>query len=289
MIFHFTKMHGCGNDYIYADCTKEDIGGEGKLSLRLSDRHFGIGSDGLILIRPSECADFKMSMYNADGSEGKMCGNGIRCVGKYVYDHGLTEKENLTIETRSGIKELTLHIKDHKVETVTVDMGEPILSAAEVPAISPTGKERILDEALQINGREWRISCVSMGNPHCITFVDDPDELDLPIVGPLFEHHSMFPEQVNTAFIQLLSREELRIRTWERGSGETLACGTNNCAAVVASVLLGVTEETVLCHTRGGDLKITYDRGKNRVFMEGPATEVFSGQIEVEDDFFEKH
>lgn len=281
MKFTFTKMHGCGNDYVYADCTKQDITGENELSKQISDRHFGIGSDGLILIRSSEIADFKMSMYNADGSEGKMCGNGIRCVGKYVYDHGLTKKETVTIETRSGIKELKLHVVNGKVETATVDMGEPILKAAEIPAVSPDQREQILDMPLSVAGKEWHISCVSMGNPHCITFVDDPDALELPSVGPLFEHHEMFPEQVNTAFVKLLSKGEIKIRTWERGSGETLACGTNNCAAVVASVLNGYTDEKVLCHTRGGDLTITYDRAKNRVFMEGPATEVFTGEMEI--------
>lgn len=276
----FTKMHGCGNDYVYMDCTKQDITGEGALSKRVSDRHFGIGSDGLILIRSSEVADFKMSMYNADGSEGKMCGNGIRCVGKYVYDHGLTEKETVTVETGSGIKELSLHVREGKVETVTVDMGEPVLTAKEIPAISPDGKETILDAPITAGGKEWRVTAVSMGNPHCVTFVKDTASLPLSEIGPHFETHPMFPDRVNTEFVEVISKEEIRMRVWERGSGETFACGTGACASVVASVLSGRTGDRVLVHLLGGDLRITYDRERNRVFMEGPATEVFAGEIE---------
>lgn len=278
----FTKLHGCGNDYVYVDCTREDLRDEGTISKKVSDRHFGIGSDGLILIRRSDIADFRMSMYNADGSEGAMCGNGIRCVGKYVYDHGLTDKETVTIETKSGIKELKLGIIDGKVATATVDMGKPVLTAKEIPAIAPPGKDRIIDEPIEAGSMKCRVTCVSMGNPHCITFVEETEGLDLEKTGPLFEHHPMFPDRVNTEFIKVIARDEIRMRVWERGSGETLACGTGACAAVVACVLNGLTDDTVTVHLLGGDLKITYDRVQDRVLMEGPATEVFSGEMELD-------
>ena len=277
----FTKMHGCGNDYIYVDCTKEDIENAGEISEKLSTRRFSVGSDGLICIRNSEIADFKMSMFNADGSEGKMCGNGIRCVGKYVYDNGLTDKEVITVETLSGIKTLELTVVDGKVELVRVDMGAPIINAKDVPAISPSGSDKIIDEKITVDGKEYNVTCVSMGNPHCITFVDDTKSLDLEKIGPGFEFHNMFPDRVNTEFIQIISRNEINMRVWERGSGETLACGTGACASVVACVLNGLTEDEVKVNLVGGKLYIKYDRNENTVYLKGPATTVYKGEVVI--------
>lgn len=277
----FTKMHGCGNDYIYVDCTEKLLENEGAISEKLSKRRFSIGSDGLICIKKSDVADFKMSMFNADGSEGKMCGNGIRCVGKYVYDNGLTDKEVITVETLSGIKTLELTVVDGKVELVRVDMGAPIIEAKDVPAISPSGSDKIIDETIIVDGKEYDVTCVSMGNPHCITFVDDTKSLDLEKIGPGFESHNMFPDRVNTEFIQVLSRNEINMRVWERGSGETLACGTGACASVVACVLNGLTEDEVKVNLIGGELYITYDREANTVYLKGPATTVYTGEVEI--------
>ena len=278
----FTKMHGIGNDYVYIDCTKEDLTGEEELAKRLSDRHFGIGSDGLILIRKSDKADFKMSMYNADGSEGRMCGNGIRCVGKYVYDHGLTNKNEVRIETLSGIKKLKLHIKNGKVESVRVNMGKPELAPEKIPVIGPEGATRVVGEVLQLTeDQAGEVTCISMGNPHCVVFTDDVEEMDLESIGPVFENHEAFPERVNTEFVEVLSENEIRMRVWERGSGETLACGTGACAAAVASVLNGYTVRNVTVHLLGGDLNIEYDQANDLVFMTGPATTVFEGEIEL--------
>lgn len=284
----FTKMHGCGNDYVYVDCTKEVIPNISETAIRVSDRHFGIGSDGLILIKASDVADFEMDMYNADGSRGKMCGNGIRCVAKYVYDHGLTDKTTITVNTLSGIKTLKLTVEDGKVSKVRVDMGEPELIPAQVPVkasvlgLADDRREAIVAEPLEIKGRSYDITCVSMGNPHCITFIGE-DVRDFPLeeVEPVFEKHELFPERVNTEFINVIDKDHLRMRVWERGSGETLACGTGACAVAVASYLNGFTGRSVDIELLGGHLEVVYDEKTNHVFMTGPATEVFSGEIDL--------
>lgn len=284
----FTKMHGCGNDYVYVDCTKEVIPNISETAIRVSDRHFGIGSDGLILIKASDVADFEMDMYNADGSRGKMCGNGIRCVAKYVYDHGLTDKTTITVNTLSGIKTLKLTVEDGKVSKVRVDMGEPELIPAQVPvkasvlSLADDRREAIVAEPLEIKGRSYDITCVSMGNPHCITFIgEDVRNFPLEAVGPVFEKHELFPERVNTEFINVIDKDHLRMRVWERGSGETLACGTGACAVAVASYLNGFTGRSVDIELLGGHLEVVYDEKTNHVFMTGPATEVFSGEIDL--------
>lgn len=284
----FTKMHGCGNDYVYVDCTKEVIPNISETAIQVSDRHFGIGSDGLILIKASDVADFEMDMYNADGSRGKMCGNGIRCVAKYVYDHGLTDKTTITVNTLSGIKTLKLTVEDGKVSKVRVDMGEPELIPAQVPVkasvlgLADDRREAIVAEPLEIKGRSYDITCVFMGNPHCITFIEE-DVRDFPLeeVGPVFEKHELFPERVNTEFINVIDKDHLRMRVWERGSGETLACGTGACAVAVASYLNGFTGRSVDIELLGGHLEVVYDEQTNHVFMTGPATEVFSGEIDL--------
>ncbi len=284
----FTKMHGCGNDYVYVDCTKEVIPNISETAIRVSDRHFGIGSDGLILIKASDVADFEMDMYNADGSRGKMCGNGIRCVAKYVYDHGLTDKTTITVNTLSGIKVLELTVEEGKVSKVRVDMGEPELIPAQIPikasvlGLADDRREAIVAEPLEIKGRSYDITCVSMGNPHCITFIEE-DVRDFPLekVGSVFENHELFPERVNTEFINVIDKGHLRMRVWERGSGETLACGTGACAVAVASYLNGFTGRSVDIELLGGHLEIVYDEKTNHVFMTGPATEVFSGEIDL--------
>lgn len=284
----FTKMHGCGNDYVYVDCTKEVIPNISETAIRVSDRHLGIGSDGLILIKASDVADFEMDMYNADGSRGKMCGNGIRCVAKYVYDHGLTDKTTITVNTLSGIKTLKLTVEDGKVSKVRVDMGEPELIPAQVPVkasvlgLADDRREAIVAEPLEIKGRSYDITCVSMGNPHCITFIgEDVRNFPLEAVGPVFEKHELFPERVNTEFINVIDKDHLRMRVWERGSGETLACGTGACAVAVASYLNGFTGRSVDIELLGGHLEVVYDEKTNHVFMTGPATEVFSGEIDL--------
>lgn len=278
MNMKFTKMHGCGNDYVYVDCTNEMIENPSEVSKYVSDRHFGIGSDGLILICSSETADFRMAMYNADGSEGAMCGNGIRCVAKYVYDKGLTDKKNISIETKSGIKELELTVEDGKVSLVKVNMGAPILKAKDIPVDVDT--EKCIDSDINVDGKDYKITCVSMGNPHAVTFIDE-DVKTFPIekIGPKFENHPMFPDRVNTEFVQVLNRHEVNMRVWERGSGETLACGTGTCATVVACVLNGLTDDEVTVHLLGGDLFIKYDRENDTVWMTGPAVIAFEGTI----------
>lgn len=275
----FTKMQGCGNDYIYVDCTKKMIDHIPETAIKVSDRHFGIGSDGLIVIGPSKTADFMMDIYNNDGSRAQMCGNGIRCVAKYVYDNGLTQKRKITVETLSGIKELDLTVENGRVSFVTVNMGSPITKPSLIPVLSD--KEQIIKEPLMIDGREYEITCVSMGNPHAVVFVDDTDKLPLETLGPLFEHHKIFPERVNTEFIQVESRNRIKMRVWERGSGETLACGTGACASVVACILNGLTEHEVTVALLGGELQIRYDEQENTVFMTGPATKVFDGEIDL--------
>lgn len=282
----FTKMHGCGNDYVYVDCTKEVIPNIEATAIRVSDRHFGIGSDGLILIKSSEVADFEMDMYNADGSRGKMCGNGIRCVAKYVYDHGLTNKTEITVDTQAGIKTLQLTVCDGKVSKVCVDMGAPILIPQEIPVkasvlgLADDRREAIVAQPFTVANSSYDITCVSMGNPHCVTFIDeDVKSFPLESIGPLFEKHELFPEGVNTEFVNIIDKEHLRMRVWERGSGETLACGTGACAVAVASYLNGFTGRNVDIELMGGHLEIAYDEATNHVFMTGPATEVFSGEI----------
>lgn len=277
----FTKMHGCGNDYVYVNCFEEKAENPEEIARVVSDRHFGIGSDGLILIKPSGVADFQMDMYNLDGSRGKMCGNGIRCVAKYVYDHGMTDRENISVETASGIKYLHLTVEDGRVSTVRVNMGAPILTAKDVPVRCSRGQA--IDEPITVDGEKYRFTAVSMGNPHAVLFLDrDVRELPLEQIGPKFENHEIFPDRVNTEFINVLDDHTLRMRVWERGSGETLACGTGACAAGVAAVLNGkVKEGPVTIHLAGGDLVIEWDRAENSVYMTGPAVEVFHGEIDL--------
>lgn len=275
----FTKMEGCGNDYVYVNGFTNKIDNPNKLSEFVSDRHFGIGSDGLIVISPSDKADFRMNMYNADGSEGKMCGNGIRCVAKYVYDNKLTDKTTITVETLSGIKTLVLNVENDKVKTVRVNMGSPIIEAKDVPVLSD--KEKVIDESLIIGDKDYKITCVSMGNPHAVTFIDDTDSLDIEHIGPKFENNPIFPDRINTEFIQIIDRNTIKMRVWERGSGETLACGTGACASVVACVLNGFTENKVTVKLLGGDLFIEYNEEENTVYMTGPARVSFTGNIEV--------
>ncbi len=275
----FTKMHGCGNDYVYVNCFEETVQDPAAVSVYVSDRHFGIGADGMILICPSETADFRMAMYNADGSEGNMCGNGIRCVAKYVYDHGMTDQTHISIETKSGIKYLDLTIENGKVSLVKVNMGAPELNPERIPVLSDCG--RIVNEPITVCGTEYRMTCVSMGNPHAVIFVDDTKTFPVEKTGPLFENHERVPDRINTEFVQIISRSEANMRVWERGSGETWACGTGTCASVVASVLNGYTDDHVLVHLLGGDLQIFYDRDADTVWMTGPATTVFEGEIDV--------
>lgn len=275
----FTKMHGCGNDYVYVNLFEEVVADPSAVSVQVSDRHFGIGSDGLITIGPSEVADFRMRIYNADGSEAEMCGNGIRCVAKYVYDHKLTEKTEISVESGAGIKYLTLYVEEGTVQQVRVDMGEPILEPAQIPVVSD--RQPVIDEPIMVAGKEWRMTCVSMGNPHAVVFVDDVKDFPLEQIGPKFENHERFPKRTNTEFVQIISRTEASMRVWERGSAETWACGTGTCATVMACILNGLTDHKVLVHLRGGDLTIEYDEKTNHVFMTGPATEVFSGEITI--------
>ena len=276
----FTKMHGCGNDYVYVNCFKETIENPNEAAKFVSDRHFGIGSDGMICIHPSDKADFRMAMYNSDGTEGAMCGNGVRCIAKYVYDYGLTDKTTITIETKGGIKELDLTVEDGKVTWVNVDMEAPVLEADKIPVIYDEEK-KVIDKPVIVDGREYRITCVSMGNPHGVVFVDSVDDLDIEKLGPMFEHHPMFPDRVNTEFIQVVDDHTIRMRVWERGAGETLACGTGACASAYASYLNQKTGNKVLVHLLGGDLQIEYDEEKHTIFMKGPATKVFDGEIDL--------
>lgn len=272
----FSKMQGLGNDYIYVNCFQEKVERPEELSRMLSDRHFGVGSDGLILIGPSETADFKMDMYNADGSPAEMCGNGIRCVGRYVYDKGLTERESVTVETRAGIKTLLLHVENGKAVRATVDMGEPVLEPERIPVLD--GGRRFISRPVEAGGKVWNVTCVSMGNPHAVIFCPDVEELDLTALGPLFEFHPLFPNRVNTEFVKVLDRDTLQMRVWERGSGETLACGTGACATLVAAVLNGLCKRTATVLLRGGALQIDWEEKDNHVYMTGPAEFVFDGQ-----------
>lgn len=264
----FTKMQGLGNDYVYVNCLEEMVPDPEETARLVSDRHFGVGSDGLILICPSKAADFEMRMYNADGSRGEMCGNGIRCVGKYVYDYGLTDKTDITVETLAGIKHLEIFPQDGKAREIKVDMGAPVVSA--------------IDSPIEVNGREYHITEVSMGNPHAVLYIEDVQGLAIEKIGPCFETHPRFPNRVNTEFARVLDRQTVEMRVWERGSGETLACGTGACAVAVASMVNGLTDHQVTVRLLGGDLKIQWDGKGGSVYMTGPARTVFEGEIDLE-------
>lgn len=272
----FTKMQGIGNDYVYVNGFTEKIENPSEMAVKVSDRHFGIGSDGLILINPSDKADFEMEMYNADGSRSEMCGNGIRCVAKYVYDFGLTDQTHISVETLGGIKYLDLTVENGKAVSIKVDMGKPELKSELIPIHS--SKDTVLNESITVDGKEYKITGVSMGNPHAVVFMEDIEHLDIEKVGPGFENHECFPNRVNTEFVEVLDRKTVSMRVWERGSGETLACGTGACAVAVACVLNGFTDEEVTVHLLGGDLQIKWDREKNTVYMTGSAEIVFNGE-----------
>ncbi len=274
----FTKMHGLGNDYIYINLFKEVVNDPAGLSRKMSDRHFGVGSDGIVLIGPAReesGADFRMQMFNADGSEAEMCGNAIRCVGKYVYDHEMTDKRTISVETLGGVKTLDLTVERDKVSTVRVDMGEPVLKPALIP-MSVEG-DSFIDREIRVNGRTYKGTAVSMGNPHIVIPVSGIDDLDLSLVGPQFEHHPLFPRRTNTEFIENPDKGNIRMRVWERGAGETLACGTGASASLVASVLTGKANRKAIVHLLGGQLTVEWDEKTNHVFIDGPATTVFSG------------
>lgn len=273
----FTKMQGCGNDYVYINCFEEKVEDAPALARKVSDRHFGIGADGLVLIKPSSRDDFTMEMYNADGSQGKMCGNAIRCVGKYVFDHKMTKKRELAVETLAGTKYLSLNVSGDKVSEVTVLMGVPVFEPEKIPVVAE-GKS-VVDMPVTVDGRKYRITVVSMGNPHAVIFVEDTKNFPIEKIGPLFERHEMFPERVNTEFVKVLDRENISMRVWERGSGETWACGTGACASAVASVINGYTDGKVTVHMLGGNLHIRYDGEGGQVHMTGPAVEVFRGEL----------
>lgn len=279
----FTKMQGLGNDYVYVNCFKEKIDNPSEVAKIVSNRHFGIGSDGLIMINPSKVADFEMEMYNADGSRGEMCGNGIRCVAKYVYDYGLTDKTHISVETLGGIKYLDLTVKDGKVALVRVDMGEPELDPEKIPIIMKgysDETDRVLNAQIKVDGKEYHMTGVSMGNPHDVVYIDDVQGLDIEKIGPKFENHERFPQRINTEFARVIDRKTVEMRVWERGSGETLACGTGACAVAVASILNGYTEREVEIRLLGGNLQIEWNEEDNHVYMTGPATVVFDGEID---------
>ena len=276
----FTKMHGLGNDYIYVDGSKEHIENPSDLAVSLSDRHFGVGADGLILINPSKVADFEMEMYNADGSRGEMCGNGIRCVGKYVYDNGLTDKTEVSIETLAGIKYLGLGVEDGKVTQVRGDMGKPILEADKIPVEGEVVKDnRVIKGPIRVLDKDYSMTCVSMGNPHAVVCVEDVEHFDIEHMGPAFENHPSFPRRINTEFIRVIDRKNIEMRVWERGSGETLACGTGACAVAVACAVNGLTDREVEVKLLGGRLHILWDEKDDHVYMTGPAETVFTGEI----------
>ena len=280
MILNFTKMHGTGNDYVYINLFEEKVDNPAEVAKMVSDRHFGIGSDGLILIAPSAVADCRMIMYNADGSEGAMCGNGVRCVAKYAYDHGIAKKDTITVETKSGIKTLEMTVENGKAVYARVDMGKAILAPEQIP-VKAEG-ENFVAQPLIVDGKEYKVTCVSMGNPHCVIFTEGIDGLDLEKIGPSFENHPMFPDRINTEFVEIVDEHKIRMRVWERGSGETISCGTGTCASTVAAVLNGYCKagEEVAVQIRGGVLYDTY-MSDGTVYMKGPATEVFTGKIEI--------
>lgn len=277
----FTKMHGCGNDYIYIDCFEETVKDESAAAIKLSDRHFGIGGDGLILIKKGTTADFEMVMYNADGTRAEMCGNAIRCVARYVYDKGYVKSTDFSIESMGKVKYITLTLENNVVKWVRVDMGAPILNAVDIPVISDS--EKVISENITVDGREFNMTCVSMGNPHAVMFIDkSPKEFELEHFGPLFENNSIFPKRVNAEFAKVIDRNNIEMRVWERGTGETLACGTGTCATVVAAILNGYVDNDVTVHLIGGDLKIHWSGDeKDSVIMTGPAEYVFSGEIDL--------
>lgn len=281
MKYKFTKMQGCGNDYIYFNCFDQNINNPEGLSVRLSDRHFGIGGDGVILVCPSDVADAKMRMFNLDGSEGKMCGNGIRCVGKFLYDHNIVDqnKETVTVETLSGIKTLKVYKQDNEVKRLRVDMGKAELNSAKIPVA--IDKEKVVNEPVIIDGQQFNITCVSMGNPHCVVFINDVEGLDIEKIGPKFEHDKLFPERVNTEFVRVINENTIKMRVWERGSGETWACGTGACAVAVAAVENGFCKkgEDITVQLKGGDLVINYT--DDTVYMTGAAERVFEGTVEL--------
>ena len=272
----FTKMHGIGNDYVYVNCFEETVENPAEMAVKMSRQHYGVGSDGLILICPSDVADFTMRMYNSDGSESEMCGNGIRCVGKYVYDRGLTDKTSVSVMTGGGLKQLQLNVRDGKVQSVRVDMGAPELRPELIP-VNLTG-EAVMGHRLHVGAAVYEIHCVSMGNPHCIVFVKDPDLVDVEQVGTMLENHPIFPQRANIEFVQVVDRQHLRMRVWERGSGETLACGTGACASLVAAVLTGQADRRVSMELLGGTLELEWAFSDGHVYQEGPAKIVFDGE-----------
>ncbi len=277
----FTKMHGAGNDYIYVNCFEENIKDRSRTAIKVSDRHFGIGADGLICIDPSDVADCKMDMYNADGSQGKMCGNGVRCVAKFAYDNGIAKKDEISVETLSGIKCINVAVgNDGLVYEATVNMGKPILKPSDIPALFDG--DTVVGKVISIDGQEYDVTLVSMGNPHCITYMENVDDIDIDKIGPKFEHYCKFPDRINTEFIKAVSSDNLEMRVWERGSGETLACGTGACAAVVASVLNGICKKDTLVTVklRGGELKIRWSSIDNNVYMTGPAETICTGDVD---------
>lgn len=273
----FTKMQGCGNDYVYVNGFTEKIGDKPAFVKAVSDRHFGVGGDGAIFINPSDEADFEMEMYNADGTRAEMCGNGIRCVAKYVYDKGLTDKEQVSIVSFGNVKYVDLYVEDGQVSSVKVNMGAPVLDAEKVPVKSVM--KQSVDEPIIVEEKEYRMTCVSMGNPHAVVFMEDVARLDIASVGPLFENHRVFPNRTNTEFVEVVDRTHVNMRVWERGTGETLACGTGCCATVVACVLNGLTEDKVTVRVLGGEIEIQWDREANLVYMTGPAVTVFEGEF----------
>lgn len=277
----FTKMHGCGNDYVYFDCTKEQIKDEVAAAIALSDRHFGIGGDGIIIIKKGNVADFEMVMYNADGSRGAMCGNGIRCVAKYCYDNGLTDQTSFTIESMGAIKYIDITVEDGKAVSAKVDMGKPILNAKDIPVVCDN--DRAIMESIVVDGKEYKMTCVSMGNPHAVIFIDhSPKDFPLEKIGPMFENNKVFPDRTNTEFAFVKDRKNIEMRVWERGSGETLACGTGACATAVASIINGLADNDVTIHLIGGNLNISWSGNEeDSVFMTGPATTVFTGEIDL--------
>lgn len=274
----FTKMQGCGNDYVYVDCFAETVGDRPALARRVSNRHFGVGSDGLICICPSDLADFQMDMYNLDGSQAQMCGNGIRCVGKYVYDHGMTDSTEITVESHGAVKNLRLNPgQDGKIESVRVDMGAPELRPQFIP-VAEHGSS-FINKPVVVGDREFNVTCVSVGNPHAVTFVDDVEHFDLETWGPKFENHPLFPEKVNAEFVEVLDDHTLRMRVWERGCGETMACGTGATATMAAANLCGLVGDAATLRLNGGDLLIEWDKKQNRLYMTGPAVTVFDGEL----------
>lgn len=277
----FTKMQGAGNDYIYVNCFEENVKNPGDVALKVSDRHFGVGSDGLVLIEPSDIADFKMDIYNSDGSQAKMCGNATRCVAKYVYDNGLTNKDEISLETLSGIKYIKMNIENGKVISARVNMGAPVIEPRKIPV--DLDGDIVLGHTMQVAGKAYAITCVSMGNPHCVTFIDDTDSLEIEKIGPLFENNSLFPDRINTEFIKVVNENTLKMRVWERGAGETLACGTGACAATVASILNGYCkkDDDIQIILLGGTLTIRWDSKSNDVYMTGPAAMVCTGEFDA--------